>query len=117
MSRMGHAATGGPTMHNGHTSIQGAVARRTFLVAGGLGFCGLHLPGLLRARDAAPPPRAPAARSTILVWLSGGASHLDTWDLKPDAPAEYRGEFRPTTTSAPGVRLCEHLPLLARQAH
>ena len=47
----------------------------------------------------------------------GGASHIDTWDMKPDAPREYRGEFRPIATTAPGLRLCEHLPLLARQAH
>ena len=58
------------------------------------------------------------AKSTILFWLSGGASHIDTWDMKPDAPAEYprrrSGRSRPR---APGVRLCEHLPHLARQAH
>ena len=71
-----------------------------------------------------PPARSPrvrvepgVARSTILLWLSGGASHIDTWDMKPDAPSEIRGEFRPIATSAPGIRLCEHLPRLARQAH
>ena len=58
-----------------------------------------------------------ARGSTILFFLSGGASHVDTWDLKPDAPAEYRGPFRPVETTATGVRLCEHLPMLARQAH
>jgi hypothetical protein len=52
-----------------------------------------------------------------LFFLSGGTSHLDTWDLKPNAPLEYRGPFQPIETSAPGVRLCEHLPLLAKQAH
>jgi hypothetical protein len=57
------------------------------------------------------------ARSTVLFFLSGGASHIDMWDLKPNAPLEYRGPFRPIATSAPGVRLCEHLPLLAKQAH
>src|SRR5436309_3235993 len=62
-------------------------------------------------------PVGATARSTILFFLCGGASHVDTWDLKPDAPAEYRGPFRPIATSAPGVRLCEHLPMLARQAH
>lgn len=61
--------------------------------------------------------RREPARSTILIWLSGGASHIDMWDLKPDAPVEYRGEFKPIATSAPGVFLCEHLPKLARQAH
>jgi hypothetical protein len=52
-----------------------------------------------------------------MIWLSGGASHIDTWDMKPDAPAEYRGIFNPVATSAPGIMLCEHLPHLAKQAH
>jgi len=59
----------------------------------------------------------PSARSTILFFLCGGASHIDLWDLKPDAPREYRGPFEPIETSAPGVRLCEHLPMTARVAH
>jgi hypothetical protein len=105
-------------MHSGHDQIRAALDRRVFLVAGGLGFCGLHLPSLLRARQAvALPARSGKARSVILLWLSGGASHIDTWDMKPDAPVEYRGEFKPIATSAPGVRLCEHLPRLAKQAH
>jgi hypothetical protein len=57
------------------------------------------------------------AKSTILFFLCGGASHVDTWDMKPDAPEDYRGPFRPIATSAPGIRLCEHLPMLAAQAH
>lgn len=90
-------------------------SRRTFLVASTAGLAGLHLgqPGL-SAENAAPRG---SARSTILFFLCGGASHVDTWDMKPDAPAEYRGPFQPIATSALGVRLCEHLPLLARQAH
>ena len=106
-------------MHTGHDCIRPALDRRAFLVASGVGFCGLSLPELLRANRPAPasPPRRRVARSAILIWLSGGASHLDTWDMKPDAPVEYRGEFRTVATSAPGVRLCEHLPRLARQAH
>ncbi len=97
-------------MHSGHSIVRTALNRRVFLVAGGLGFAGLHA-------AAQTPPRRRAAQSTILIWLSGGASHIDMWDLKPDAPREYRGEFKPIATSAPGVRLCEHLPKLARQAH
>src|SRR6266480_447527 len=104
---------GNKRMHPGHDCIRGALNRRTFLAAGGLGFCGLHLPTIVQAK----PARRKAAKSTILIWLSGGASHIDTWDMKPDAPVEYRGEFKPIATSAPGIRLCEHLPLLARQAH
>src|SRR5262249_49178449 len=104
----------GPAIHTGHDVVQSALNRRTFLVAGGLGFCGMHLPSLV---SAAQPARRKTARACILLWLSGGASHIDTWDMKPDAPVEYRGEFKPIATSAPGVRLCEHLPLLAKQAH
>jgi hypothetical protein len=93
------------------------VSRRTFLVASGLGVAGLQFG---RPALAGPGPARPTggkAKSTILFFLSGGASHIDTWDLKPDAPAEYRGLFRPIATSVPGVRLCEHLPLVAKQAH
>jgi hypothetical protein len=57
------------------------------------------------------------AKSTILFFLCGGASHVDTWDMKLKAPAEYRGPFEPIATTAPGVTLCEHLPLLAKQSH
>src|SRR5437667_10319056 len=97
-------------MHNQrmHAIIRNAVTRRTFLAASTLGFCGLQLPV-----TAAPGTRR-RAKSTILIWLSGGASHIDTWDMKPDAPVEYRGEFRPIVTSARGVKLCEHLPMTAR---
>jgi hypothetical protein len=105
-------------MHSGHATIRAALDRRVFLVAGGLGFAGLHVPSLTGAQTTPrPPARRRPAQSTILVWLSGGASHIDMWDLKPDAPREYRGEFKPIATSAPGVGLCEHLPKLARQAH
>lgn len=61
------------------------------------------------------PPRKAAA--CILIRLSGGMSHLDTFDLKPEAPREIRGEFRPIPTSVPGIRISEHLPRIARQAH
>jgi hypothetical protein len=111
----GVACRRGELMHHGHEPVRAALSRRAFLVAGGVGFAGLHLPSLVRARAAAAP-RKPA-RSTIFIWLSGGASHIDTWDMKPDAPSEFRGEFKPIATTAPGLRLCEHLPLLARQAH
>lgn len=87
--------------------------RRTFLVASASGLAGLRLGP---AAEAAPAGNV-RARSTILFFLCGGASHIDTWDLKPDAPAEYRGPFRPIETTSPGVRLSEHLPTLARQAH
>ncbi|RUL85051.1 DUF1501 domain-containing protein [Tautonia sociabilis] len=94
-------------------------SRRTFLVASGLGLSGLS-PGRLATAGAVGEPSPTgggSAKSTILFFLCGGASHLDSWDLKPDAPAEFRGPFLPIATSAPGVRLSEHLPLLASQAH
>jgi uncharacterized protein (DUF1501 family) len=102
-------------MHSGHRLVRNALDRRAFILAGSLGFAGLSATALASA--AKTPARRHPARSTILIWLSGGASHIDMWDLKPDAPVEYRGEFKPITSSAPGVRLCEHLPKLARQAH
>lgn len=84
--------------------------RRAFLTASTLGLAGTAL----RGATGAPPPRA---KSTILFFLCGGASHIDMWDLKPGAPSEFRGEFQPIRTSAPDIHLCEHLPLLAKQAH
>ncbi len=95
-----------------------ALNRRTFLVASSVGFAGMQFGISAGASNEADiPPRAKPAKSTILFFLCGGASHIDTWDMKPDAPAEYRGVFHPIETSAPGVRLCEHLPMLAKQAH
>ena len=83
--------------------------RRTFLVAGGLSFFGLNLAhGASYANS--PAGRRKVAKSAIMIWLSGGTSHIDTWDMKPDAPAEYRGLFNTMATSASGIRLCEHLP-------
>jgi hypothetical protein len=90
--------------------------RRTFLVAGGLAF-GSGLTHLAAGGTLSPSPNRRPAKSAILIWLSGGASHIDTWDMKPDAPEEYRGPFRPVQTSAPAIRLCEHLPHLATQSH
>lgn len=97
--------------HAGHL---GGIDRRTFLVAGGLGLGGLA--GSTAAGQTRPRVEA-RAKSTILIWLSGGASHIDTWDMKPGAPSEFRGEFRPVETSVPGVSFCEHLPGLAQRAH
>ena len=90
------------------------IDRRSLLTASGIGFCGLGLPGLL---DAAPVKPRKAAKSTILIWLSGGPSHIDLWDMKPDAPRENRGEFNPIQTTANDIQLCEHLPHLSQQAH
>src|SRR6059058_5694357 len=70
------------------------------------------LPNLLKAR--ADSGSAANRKSVILVWLAGGPSHIDMYDLKPDAPAEVRGEFRPIATNVPGVQIGEHLPLQAK---
>jgi Protein of unknown function (DUF1501) len=92
--------------------------RRTFLVVGGLSFFGFNIAHRAAYADGlGTTGERKVARSAILIWLSGGASHIDTWDMKPDAPAEYRGLFNPVATSAPGIWLCEHLPHLAGQAH
>jgi uncharacterized protein (DUF1501 family) len=94
------------------------VDRRTFLVAGGFGFFGTNLASLAAvATGSAETERRKIAKSAIMIWLSGGASHIDTWDMKPTAPEEYRGAFRPIATSVTGIQLCEHLPHLAKQAH
>src|SRR5262249_59028252 len=87
------------------------ITRRTFLRAGALALGGLTLPDLLVARGAAP---APPDTSVILFWMWGGPSHLETYDLKPDAPTEYRGPFRPIRTTVPGLDICELLPRQAR---
>jgi hypothetical protein len=88
------------------------VSRRSFLRVGGLALGGLSLPQLLRAEVEAGGSARPH-KAVIMVFLSGGPPHLDMVDLKPDAPVEVRGEFKPIRTTVPGVHVCEHLPLLA----
>jgi hypothetical protein len=93
-------------------------SRRTFLVASGLGFAGLRFGAPQRAAAAsAAANNGGRAKSTILFFLCGGSSHIDMWDLKPQAALEYRGEFSPIATSAPGLAISEHLPLTAQQGH
>jgi hypothetical protein len=87
--------------------------RRAFLATGA---AGLLAPIRGRARAAGDLPGFGRASSCILVYLLGGPSHLDMWDLKPDAPAEIRGAFRPIGTTVPGLRISEHLPRMARLA-
>ena len=102
-----------------HTSIApGFVNRRGLLRVGALSWLGLNLTRLLEAESgaaalsAAPPERR--KKSCILIYHWGGQSHLETWDPKPNAPAEVRGEFRPIATRAPGISISEHLPHTAR---
>lgn len=91
------------------------LTRRDALKVGVLGGLGLSLSDYL-ARASAGAVREGAAESAILVYLAGGPSHMDTFDLKPHAPEEYRGEFKPIQTNVPGVQICEHLPRLAKVA-
>jgi hypothetical protein len=92
------------------------VSRRSTLKAGVAGIAGLSLPALLQARAQAAGDVGPAAKTpgkhkaVILIWMTGGPSHIDTWDVKPDAPPEIRGPFATIATKLPGVRLCEFLP-------
>jgi hypothetical protein len=93
------------------------LTRREVLRAGGLTALGLSLPDLLRRAGAAPAGgRGGKARSCIVLFLMGGPPQHSTWDPKPDAPAEIRGEFPPIATSVPGIRVSSLLPRLARQA-
>jgi hypothetical protein len=89
------------------------ISRREVLRIGALGACGLSLPTLL---SAAENSRA-KADACVVIYLNGGPSHLDMWDMKPNAPAEIRGEFSPISSSLIGVPLCEHLPRLAKHLH
>src|SRR3954447_15184569 len=86
------------------------VGRREFLRAGLAAFGSLSLPGLLRLRAEAARAVPRERTAVIVVWLRGGISHLDTYDPKPDAPAEYRGPFRTLATRTPGLRLGDLLP-------
>jgi hypothetical protein len=88
----------------------GPISRRTFLRAGALALGGLTLPELLKARA----EQSNADTSVILFWMWGGPSHLETYDLKPDAPTEYRGPFRPIRTDVPGLDVCELFPRQAK---
>jgi uncharacterized protein (DUF1501 family) len=86
--------------------------RRSFVKAGLLGAAGLSLSDLLRAEDSGKANSR--VNSVILLWMRGGPSHIDMWDPKPDAPAEYRGEFGTIDTNVPGIRLGDMLPMSAR---
>src|SRR5438132_3508902 len=88
------------------------MSRRGFLRIGAFG-AGLSLAQMLRAR-ASQSGAARAGKSAIMIYLPGGPSHVDTYDLKPEAPREFRGEFKPIATTVPGVQICEYFPLQAR---
>jgi hypothetical protein len=98
-------------VHSTRRQYCDGVSRRSFLQIGGLALGGLTLPDLLRAEERAGIARS--QKSIIMVYLSGGLAHQDSFDLKPGAPQEVRGEFNPVATTVPGIEICELLPNLA----
>src|SRR5688572_26505773 len=90
------------------------ISRRSILRVGSMALGGVTLANLFRRQaSAAWAAQRPSNTAVIQLFLGGGPSQLDTFDLKPDAPADIRGEFHEISTSVPGIRICEHLPLLA----
>ncbi len=101
---------------SGYRTCDG-MSRRSFVKAGFLGLAGLSLADQLRMKAAAQQQGQPTRdTAVILLWLGGGPSHIDMYDLKPNAPTEFRGEFREVATNVNGVRISEHLPMQARIA-
>src|SRR5271167_1162296 len=93
--------------------------RRDFLKIGAAGLFGLSLPQLLRLESQARAADSEGglkrrADAVIMIWLAGGPATIDMWDLKPDAPAEIRGEFKPIATNVDGIQICEYLPKVAK---
>ena len=97
-----------------HGGFCDPIGRRDFLTIGGMALGGLALPQILRAEAAAGTGRS--HKAIINVYLPGGPPHIDMWDLKPDAPAEIRGEYSPIKTNVPGMEICELFPKLATMA-
>ena len=94
-----------------------AIARRTFLRAGGLSAFGLTLPDLLNAQETQQPSATGKAKNCILLFATGGPAQQETFDPKPDAVSDVRGEFDAISTNVPGIQISEHLPMLARCAN
>src|ERR1700704_4753390 len=94
---------------NEKVSLCSGVSRRSFLQVGVAGLAGMWLPDLMKAEasGSVDPSRA-RIKNCITIFLVGSPGHLDTWDLKPDAPAEVRGKFKPTKTNVTGVQIFEH---------
>ena len=102
-------------VHNGTYRCCDGISRRNFLRTGSLAFGGLSLSGLLRQQAmAADAGGLTKDMSVILFWQGGGPSQLDMWDMKPDAPSEFRGTFNPINTNLNGLQVCEHMPRIAK---
>ena len=93
------------------------VTRRATLQAGGAGMLGMSLAKVLAAKSLQPADIQPRAKSVLFVFLYGGPSQLETFDMKPKAPSSIRGPFRPIDSRTPGLRICEHLPRLAKRSN
>src|SRR5262249_20082288 len=91
-------------------------SRRDFLALGTLGMGGLTLANLLRLKAQGANDIQKSSKAVIMLFLQGGPSHIDMYDLKPNAPVDYRGEFKPIQTNVPGMDICEHMPLQAKIA-
>src|SRR5438876_1197833 len=106
-------------LHDDPARLCDGISRRELLRVGGLSVLGLSLPRLLQARPATQRALGSTfgrAKNVIFLWLQGGPPQHETWDPKPDAPAEIRGEFRPIQTNVPGIQICELLPRIATVA-
>ena len=102
-------------VHSGAYRCCDGITRRSFLKTGALMLGGISLSGLLRQEAmAAAAGKAGKDLSVILFWQGGGPSQLDMWDMKPDAPSEFRGSFNPIRTNLPGYQVCEHMPRIAK---
>ena len=102
-------------LHLGNSKRE-TLSRRCFLQAGGLGVGGIALTDLMRLRAQGAIRPSAAGSNVILFWLSGGPGHMETWDPKPQAPAEYRGPFGAIKTNVPGIQFGELMPEQARVA-
>src|SRR5438067_822653 len=108
------------SLNAGSARLCDGLTRREALRVGGLGAFGLSLPQLLAAREAPPAGGGPGfgrAKACIVLWMSGGPPQHETWDPKPDAPAEVRGPFSSVPTTVPGLRVGELMPRTAALCH
>src|SRR5207237_1101865 len=104
-------------IHQYSPSLCDGITRRDWLRLGGLGAFGLSLSQVLAARAAPQRPGIARAKACILLWMTGGPPQHETWDPKPNAPAEIRGPFKSIATNVPGIRVGELMPRTARMAH
>ncbi len=103
-------------MHPFENQRHPLMGRRALLQAGTIGAFGLSMADVAATRASAPVGGAPAPKAVIFLFLTGGASQHDTFDMKPNGPVDFKGEFNPIATRTPGIQICEHLPMLAERS-